>query len=106
MTEVIGNITPRPPEETELTFVQISDSLMMGGNADAKWVDDYYAKVYENMPGYKKPEHYMELPFWIPVVSGMAGDRYGQQVHVVSDIDNSAEALADTPGTLLFSTIV
>lgn len=105
MTELIGNIAPRPPEENELVYVQVSDSLMMGGDADAKWVDDYYAKVYENMPGYNKPEHYMELPLWIPVISGMAGDRYGQQVHMVTDVDQSVEQLADTPGTLLFSTI-
>ena len=105
MTEIIGDISLPSPKETELTFVQISDSLMMSGDADARWVDDYYAKVYENMPGYKKPEHYMELPFWIPVISGMAGDRYGQQVHIVSNVEASAEVLADTPGTLLFSTI-
>ena len=105
MTELIGNIGATPPPETDLTFVQISDSLMMSGDADARWVDDYYAKVYEGMPGYNKPEHYMELPLWIPVISGMAGDRYGQQVHVVTDVEASAEQLADAPGTLLFSTI-
>jgi hypothetical protein len=105
MSETIGDISSRPPEETDLVFVQISDSLMMGGDADAKWVDDYYAKVYEGMPGYRKPEHYMELPLWIPVISGMAGDRYGQQVHMVTDVETSAQELADTSGTLLFSTI-
>jgi|GEM_PF-1006368 len=104
MTEFLGNISS-VPQETNLTFVQVSDSLMMSGDADAKWVDDYYAKVYENMPGYRKPEHYMELPLWIPVISGMAGNRYGQQVHVVTDVETSAQELADTPGTLLFSTI-
>lgn len=104
MAEFLGDIY-RPPEETELTFVQISDSLMMSGDADAKWVDDYYAKVYDGMPGYRKPEHYMEVPLWIPVISGMAGDRYGQQVHMVSDVESSAQVLADTSGTLLFSTI-
>lgn len=45
--------------------MQVSDSLMMSGGADAKWVDDYYARVYENVPGYRKPEHYMELPLCI-----------------------------------------
>jgi radical SAM superfamily enzyme YgiQ (UPF0313 family) len=104
MSEFIGDIAS-PPPETDLTFVQISDSLLMSGDADAKWVDDYYAKVYENMPGYHKPEHYMELPLWIPVISGMAGDRYDQQVHMVTDVEASAAELADTPGTLLFSTI-
>lgn len=101
---MIGNIS-RPPQETDLVFVQVSDTLMMSGDADAKWVDDYYATVYEGMPGYKKPEHFMELPLWIPVISGMAGDNYGQQVHIVSDVEASAASLADTPGTLLFSTI-
>lgn len=72
MTEFLGNISSTP-QETDLTYVQISDSLMMSGDADAKWVDDYYAKVYKSMPGYRKPEHYMELPLWIPVISGMAG---------------------------------
>lgn len=105
MSELIGNIGTRRPGETDLVFVQISDSLMMSGDADAKWVDDYYAKVYKGMPGYRKPEHYMELPLWIPVISGMAGDRYGQQVHMVTDVEASAQELADTPGTLLFSTI-
>lgn len=104
MSEFIGNVSV-PQEETDLTFVQISDSLMMSGDADAKWVDDYYAKVYEGMPGYRKPEHYMELPLWIPVISGMAGDRYGQQVHMVTNVEESAQELAETPGTLLFSTI-
>lgn len=104
MSEFIGNVSV-PQEETDLTFVQISDSLMMSGDADAKWVDDYYAKVYENMPGYRKPEHYMELPLWIPVISGMASDRYGQQVHMVTNVEESAQELAETPGTLLFSTI-
>lgn len=78
---------------------------MMSGDADAKWVDDYYAQVYKHMPGYRKPEHYMELPLWISVVSGMAGDEYNQQVHMVTDVSLSAQELADTPGTLLFSTI-
>lgn len=105
MSEMLGNIAPIPPRETDLVYVQISDSLMMSGDADAKWVDDYYAKVYANMSGYKKPEHYMELPLWIPIISGMAGDRYGQQVHVVTNVDESTEQLADAPGTLLFSTI-
>ncbi len=104
MSEFIGNISV-PPDETDLTFVQISDSLMMSGDADAKWVDDYYAKVYAGMPGYRKPEHYMELPLWVPVISGMAGDKYGQQIHMVTDVAESVQKLADTPGTLLFSTI-
>lgn len=77
----------------------------MSGDADAKWVDDYYAKVYEGMPGYKKPEHYMELPLWISVISGMAKGSYNQQVHIATDVEKSAEELAETPGTLLFSTI-
>lgn len=105
MTESIRNIAPNPTEDNELVYVQISDSLMMGGDADAEWVDDYYAKAYKGMPGYNKPEHYMELPLWIPVISGMAGDRYAQQVHIVTDVDQSVEQLTDTPGTLLFSTI-
>ncbi len=89
----------------EITYVQISDSLMMEGDADAKWVDDYYAEVYRGMPGYNKPEHYMEIPLWIATISGMARQRYTERLHVVTDVAESAEVLAEIPGVLLFSTI-
>lgn len=103
MGKAAVRIGPRQGEE-EATFVQISDGLMID-RGDGRWIDQYYSDAYEKMPGYRKPEHFMELPTWIPVISGMMDDRYSQEVHIVTDVDESAEALAGGSGVLLFSTI-
>lgn len=99
MTSAQGSV-PSGLSEDVLTYVQISDSLMMSGAADAKWIDDYYASVYISMPGYKKPTHYMELPLWISKISGMVQKSYDQNIHVVVDIEESIEQIRRLAGPI------
>ncbi len=89
---------------TDVTFVQISDELMMR-RGDGKWMDDYYKTAYDKMPGYHKPRHFMEIPYWIPMISGMMGERYKKELHIVTDVDSSSKYLEGRPGFLMYSTI-
>lgn len=89
-------------DKETITFVQFSDKLL----TPASIMRDYYRKAYEAMDGYYIPEHYMEIPFWIPTISGMlSNERYGKSLHIVEDLDVSVELLREKPigGKMLFS---
>lgn len=105
MTEFLNppSITKKS-SESEVTFVQISDQLMNQGD-DGDWIKKYYQTSYETMPGYHMPPHYMEIPFWIPRIAGMMGDRFEKDLHVVTNVNESARYLADKPGLLMYSTM-
>lgn len=89
-------------EREGVTFVQFSDKLLTPDPT----MRDYYRASYHNMEGYYLPEHYMEIPFWIPTIAGMLSkQRYEARLHTVEDLDLSEKLLANTPPgeILLFS---
>lgn len=85
-----------------VTFVQFSDKLLTPDSV----MRDYYRKAYAKMDGYYFPEHYMEIPFWIPTVAGMLPEnRYQKSLHIVEDMETSALVLETKKDSekLLFS---
>lgn len=90
-------------QETEgVTFVQFSDKLLTPNSKTR----DYYRRAYSKMEGYYFPEHYMEIPFWIPTIAGMLPDsRFRKSLHIVKDIEESARVfdVMDDSEKLLFS---
>lgn len=86
----------------EAVFVQFSDTILTD-----PMVGDYHRRAYKNMRGYRFPEHYMEIPFWIPLTSGMMpGDRYQKSLHVVTNIENSIGELARQKDATLFFSVM
>jgi hypothetical protein len=85
-----------------VTFIQFSDKLLTPNSI----MRDYYRKAYTNMDGYYFPEHYMEIPFWIPTIAGILPDRrYDKSLHIVENLDASIEFLREKPENekMLFS---
>lgn len=71
-------------ERENLTFVQFSDKLLTPDSI----MRDYYRKAYAKMEGYYFPEHYMEIPFWIVIITGMLSDeQYEKSLHIVEDME-------------------
>lgn len=66
--------------EEQITFVQFSDKLLTPNSI----MRDYYRQAYAEMDGYYFPEHYMEIPYWIPTIAGKLSDnKYDKTLHVV-----------------------
>lgn len=93
-------LTPPPIDGGEAVFVQFSDTILTD-----PMVGKYHRAAYANMPGYHFPEHYMEIPTWIALASGMMPeDRYQKSLHVVTNVESSIDELAQQQdATLLFS---
>ncbi|NNN05650.1 MAG: hypothetical protein HKL90_07095 [Elusimicrobia bacterium] len=72
-----------------LLFVQFSDKLL---TKDRKF-REYYETVYRKVPGYHLPEHFMELPYWIPVVSGVLPVGLKRNLMIVENIDSAIETI-------------
>lgn len=75
-----------------VVFVQVSHKLTAPHNPGL----DYYRKVYEEAPGFDMPEHYMEVPTWIPVISGKL-PTHEKFLHIVQDTVLSGVALMNIP---------
>ncbi|MER7046345.1 radical SAM protein [Streptomyces jumonjinensis] len=68
----------------DVVFVQFSDRLLTPIDIMRR----YYRYAYSAMPGYVLPPHYMEIPFWIPLISGMLPDElYRKSLHIATDQD-------------------
>lgn len=92
----------KSPDQETITFVQFSDKLLTPDSI----MRDYYRQAYAKMDGYYLPEHYMEIPFWIPTIAGMLPDgKYEKSLHVVENLDSSVKTLREKPtgGKILFS---
>lgn len=80
------------PDKEHVTFAQFSDKLLTPDSLMRK----YYRKAYATMDGYYFPEHYMEIPFWIPTIAGMLHDeQYNKSLHVIEDTGASIEILKE-----------
>lgn len=90
------------PDKEGVTFVQFSDKLLTPDSI----MRDYYRKAYAKMDGYYFPEHYMEIPTWIPTVAGiLSSDKYEKSLHIAENLESSIESLNQKPDTerILFS---
>ena len=73
---------------TTVVFMQVSHKLTAPHNPAL----EYYKQVYAKCRGYHMPEHFMEIPTWIAVISGMLpSDRYEKVLHVVTDVSETVE---------------
>jgi len=71
-----------------VAFLQVSHKLTAPHNPAL----EYYRKIYDSVSGYHMPEHFMEIPTWISVISGMLPDRdYDKSLHVVVDVVQTVE---------------
>jgi hypothetical protein len=71
-----------------VVFVQVSHKVTAPDNPAL----EYYKRVYQEHPGFAMPEHYMEVPTWIPVVSGKLPG-YTKALHVMTDLLKTAYTL-------------
>ncbi len=71
-----------------VVFVQVSHKVTAPDNPAL----EYYKRAYQEHPGFAMPEHYMEVPTWIPVVSGKLPG-YVKALHVVEDVLETAGAM-------------
>ncbi len=68
-------------EVNTVVFVQVSHKVTAPNNPAL----EYYKRAYERCPGFEMPEHYMEVPTWIPIVSGKLPG-YVKALHIVTDV--------------------
>ena len=55
----------------------------------------YYRRAYARMDGYQMPEHFMEIPSWIPLIAGMMPPhRFRKRLHIVESLDATVEKLS------------
>jgi tRNA A37 methylthiotransferase MiaB len=69
---------------------------------------DYYRSVYAKTDGYHMGEHFMEVPTWIAVISGMLPDEhYEKQLHIIENVQQSIDWLncQDEKAIVLFSVL-
>ncbi len=71
-----------------VVFVQVSHKVTAPDNPAL----EYYKRVYQEHPGFAMPEHYMEVPTWIPVVSGKLPG-YVKALHVMTNLLETAMTL-------------
>lgn len=84
----------------KILFVQFSDELL----TPESYMRDYYRAAYSQMPGYHFPQHFMEIPFWIPRISGMLDSRYEQEVLVATSLEDTVQQInSGSYGHALFS---
>jgi hypothetical protein len=59
---------------------------------------EYYTEVYKECQGYHMPEHFMEIPTWIPMIAGMLSDSdYEKELHVVTSVEETVEWATTLP---------
>jgi hypothetical protein len=67
--------------EDNVKFIQFSHNLT---DPNSK-LREYYYHSYKKMVGYYAPEHYMEIPLWIAIISGMLPEElYKKTLMVIS----------------------
>ncbi|WP_436739636.1 radical SAM protein [Streptomyces sp. BBFR102] len=72
-------------------LVQFSDLLL----TEDSTMRDYYTRSYARMRGYYMPQHFMEIPYWIPIVASMLPDQhFRKELMVVDDLDVAHRRLA------------
>lgn len=63
-----------------IKFLQPSHNI--AGSTSGR-IREYYRRVYEFCPGYTMPEHFMELPLWVAILSGKLSE-YKQELYVLT----------------------
>ena len=68
----------------KIIFTQFSDQLLTMHSEMRR----YYTAAYARMPGYVLPEHFFEIPYWIPLVAGkLSTSNYDHELHIVTNFD-------------------
>ena len=68
-----------------IMLLQFSDNLLTSDPSSR----DYYRKSYAMMPGYAFPEHFYEIPYWIPMVSSLLPtSQFDVQFHVCENTES------------------
>lgn len=81
----------------KIVFCQFSDNLLTPYDD----VREYYRRAYADMPGYVLPEHFMEIPYWIAIISGVL-PHYKKELHIVTDLARSVMYMNDQPESTRF----
>jgi len=68
---------------SRVVLTQFSDLLLTPEDR----MRDYYRRSYARMDGYYYPKHFMEIPYWIPILCSMfRPDRFKRQLMIVDDM--------------------
>lgn len=70
-------------------FIQFSDKLL---TKDRRF-RNYYEAAYQKVQGYHLPEHFMEIPYWIPVISGVLPEDLERNLLIVENIASAIKTI-------------
>jgi hypothetical protein len=80
-------------------LVQFSDLLL----TEDSTTRDYYRRSYARMRGYHFPPHFMEIPYWIPIVCSMLPDHaFAKELMIVDDLPRARRELDSAGADDLF----
>lgn len=75
----------------KVVFAQFSDLLL----TNDRRMRAYYLSSYSRMSGYHYPTHFMEIPYWIPILaSSFPADDFERELLIVDDMERAREQLA------------
>jgi hypothetical protein len=90
---------PVQSEVRKVVFAQFSDLLL---TADRR-MREYYLSAYGRMRGYHYPTHFMEIPYWIPILaSSFRSDDFERELLVIDDQDKARQRLEDASDDTTF----
>jgi len=88
---------------TIAVMCQFSDLLLTPGDT----MRDYYRRSYARMRGYELPTHFMEIPYWIPIVTSMLPERrYRHELLVVDDMEVALRRAAVPDDPVVFLSVM
>lgn len=65
---------------------------------------EYYRRSYARMRGYHYPKHFMEIPYWIPILSSMLPpNRFLRELQVVENIEEAEARFRDANDDTVFA---
>lgn len=88
---------------TGAILCQFSDLLL----TPVDTMRDYYRRSYARMRGYELPTHFMEIPYWIPIVTSMLPERqYQHELLVVDDMEVARRRAAVPDDPVFFLSVM
>lgn len=84
-------------------FAQFSNKLL---SDTSDFCSILYTKTYRHMPGYSYNEHFLELPYWINIVSGMFPDDAVRSLIVITSVDVAVKEIQSSENDIVFFSVM